>query len=143
MINIAEDEKYEFLECFGKCYTLKEWSDRSGIPWHQLYNRLNKLKWPVEKALLWPINIEIPSKGAGTELRSVKKEMYTLKYEWDRKLQKERIRKELMKEKGVKVVNLKEQEYIFKRYSSHSGMWVKNPNYKKRKKEVKYGWVEC
>lgn len=35
----------------GETLTLVEWSERSGIPYDRLKQRINKLKWPIDRAL--------------------------------------------------------------------------------------------
>lgn len=118
------------ISCFGKTMSIAEWSRVTGIPWEDLYNRTMKMGWPARKALIWPINIE--KRGTRKDaniVKSVKSEVYKMMYEYDRKKGKEALKQEINAEKKV------EEKWIFKKYSSHSGMYVRNPKYKEKKVE--------
>lgn len=39
------------IEYQGEAASLGEWADRYGMPWGRLRDRIDKLGWPIEKAL--------------------------------------------------------------------------------------------
>jgi len=41
--------------CFGKTQLLAEWAEEYNLPYMILYDRIHKLNWPIEKALMTPI----------------------------------------------------------------------------------------
>lgn len=43
-----------FLTLNGETHTMVEWSEITGISYHNIRNRVNNLKWSVEKALTTP-----------------------------------------------------------------------------------------
>lgn len=47
---------------FGKSLLVVEWAELTGIPYNTLHARINKLGWPVEKALSQPVALR-PSRS--------------------------------------------------------------------------------
>ena len=64
----------------GESLTLKQWSEKTGVPYATLFNRLKKLKWSLEKTLTTPL---IDSAENATKY-TYKGESLTLKG-WSRK----------------------------------------------------------
>jgi len=50
-VNRIDSTKYEYD---GKCLTIKEWSELTGIPCRRLQHRLVTYRWPVDIALTAP-----------------------------------------------------------------------------------------
>jgi hypothetical protein len=49
-----------FIEYSGKRQTLSQWSEETGIPRTTISSRIEKLKWPIERALTEPLRPHRP-----------------------------------------------------------------------------------
>ncbi len=56
--NVTRGKSGEMYEFNGECQSLSEWSEELGIGYGTLYDRIHKMKWPVEKAFSTPTRRE-------------------------------------------------------------------------------------
>ena len=61
--------KNKIVEFNGESYTIAEWSEKLGIPYSRIYNRLDN-GWSVEKALSTPVNAKHINKKYLKELQN-------------------------------------------------------------------------